>query len=203
MLMLALSCFFLGLLQYAAYQPLFPHQSVKGIRTSRRPTVDTRRYCIGTNVRPLAGADGTPTDADTSWQTIIKEEIVPVRIDKITTKPQLITFDAFGTLIAPSQSIGRWYREALNSVCDMRIRLPRPALFFHAFKAVYKDMFVAAFFLHLINVEIDFIGVLCMCDIAYMQVLCASLLRSENRTDLRGVVVPRYRADLPDYEGHR
>jgi len=127
-------------LQYAAYQPLFPHQIVKGIRTSRRPTVDTRRHCIGTNVRPLAGADGAPTDADTSWQTIIKEEIVPVRIDKITTKPQLITFDAFGTLIAPSQSIGRWYREALNSVCDMRIRLPRPALFFHAFKAVYKDM---------------------------------------------------------------
>jgi len=142
MFMFVFSCFMLGLPQHAAYQPLFPQPKVKGYQSR----IETRRYCIGTNVRPLAGADGTPTDADTSWQTFIKEEIVPVRIDKITTRPQLITFDAFGTLIAPSQSIGRWYRETLNSVCDMRIRLPRPALFFHAFKAVYADMSVATFF---------------------------------------------------------
>ena len=148
MLLLLLSFFALRLLQHSAYQPhLCPQWLYSKSTISRRPFIDSRRHCIGTVVNPLPGGDTSPTDADTSWQTIPKEEIVPVRIDKITTKPQLITFDAFGTLIMPSQSVGRWYREALNSVCDMRIRLPRPALFFHAFKAVYANMLVITFFI--------------------------------------------------------
>ena len=56
------------------------------------------------------------------------------------TRPALITFDAMDTLIEPSQSVGRWYREALNAVGDMRLRLPRPGLFTAAFNKVFADM---------------------------------------------------------------
>lgn len=76
-----------------------------------------------------------------SWRTSSSSStIIPVDLDKITIRPELITLDAFGTLIYPSQSIGRWYREALNVQCNMQIRLPRPALFTAAFNKVYSDM---------------------------------------------------------------
>jgi hypothetical protein len=54
-------------------------------------------------------------------------------------RPQLITFDAVGVLMQPSQSIGRWYREALNSATEMSVRLPRPALFTAAFNKAYSN----------------------------------------------------------------
>ena len=54
-------------------------------------------------------------------------------------RPQLITLDAVGVLIQPSQSIGRWYREALNSATEMSVRLPRPALFTAAFNKAFSN----------------------------------------------------------------
>jgi hypothetical protein len=78
-------------------------------------------------------------DSDSSWRTP-STNIIPVKREKFNVRPELITFDAFNTLIEPSQSVGRWYREALNRVCDMRIRLPRPALFTAAFQKAYADM---------------------------------------------------------------
>ena len=66
-------------------------------------------------------------------------DVVPVAL-KPFNRPALITFDAMDTLIEPSQSVGRWYREALNSLGDMRLRLPRPALFTAAFNKAFSDM---------------------------------------------------------------
>lgn len=78
--------------------------------------------------------------APEEWRQI-NAHILPVELDPKTLKrPELITFDAMNTLIEPSQSIGRWYREALNDACDMRIRLPRPALFTAAFDKAFRDM---------------------------------------------------------------
>jgi hypothetical protein len=107
----------------------------------------TRLYCIDTQFTPLKGGPNLPgnlpRDDDNSWKTktnkdIITEQLSPLINDE---KPKLITFDAMGTLIDLSQSVGRWYREALNSACEMRIRLPRPALFTAAFKKAYAEMY--------------------------------------------------------------
>ena len=65
--------------------------------------------------------------------------IVPVARQLPLARPSLITFDVFDTLIVPSQSVGRWYREVLNHHCDMSVRLPRPKLFTAAFKKAYAD----------------------------------------------------------------
>lgn len=101
------------------------------------------QMCIGKVRKPLPVDDsGVRRDSDTSWQTVTNPAVVPVHRDRFTSRPQLLSFDAFDTLIQPSQSVGRWYREALNDVCDMRIRLPRPALFADAFKVAYKNMSV-------------------------------------------------------------
>ena len=78
--------------------------------------------------------------APEEWEQI-NAHILPVELDiKTLKRPELITFDAMNTLIEPSQSVGRWYREALNDACDMRIRLPRPALFTAAFNKAFRDM---------------------------------------------------------------
>ncbi len=106
-------------------------------------TIQTRLYCIGTEITPVKqGEQGPPKDDDDSWKTKANPAIVCVKREPFTVRPELITFDAMNTLIEPSQSIGRWYREALNIACDMQIRLPRPALFSAAFKKVYNDMLV-------------------------------------------------------------
>ena len=47
----------------------------------------------------------------------------------------LFTMD---TLIRPTQGIGKWYREAVNTVCDMTVRLPRPIFFGDSFKRSTK-----------------------------------------------------------------
>jgi hypothetical protein len=73
---------------------------------------------------------------------VANPNIVPVRREMFSVRPKLITFDAMNTLIQPSQSIGRWYREALNIACDMRIRLPQPVYFADAFKKAYSEMLV-------------------------------------------------------------
>lgn len=93
-------------------------------------------HCIDKKFKPL---DPVAVDADDTWRT--KASTI-VTFDKtpLKSRPELVTFDAVGTLISPSQSIGRWYREALNSVCDMRIRLPRPAHFTNAFNKAFADM---------------------------------------------------------------
>lgn len=101
------------------------------------------KMCIDTGP---AGIDNTfanlktsPGRNDDSWRTPITS-ILPINKEKISIRPELITFDAFGTLITPSQSIGRWYREALNLQTDMQIRLPRPALFTASFNIVLTEM---------------------------------------------------------------
>jgi hypothetical protein len=106
--------------------------------------------CVDRQVNPelleLAKDSGPRSDSDNLWRTE-QSTIIPVDFPKFTGKPSVITFDAFDTLIEPSQSIGRWYREALNSVGDMRLRLPRPAMFTAAFEKAYADMYVLVFFI--------------------------------------------------------
>ena len=95
-------------------------------------------YCVGTQLTPINREDTPfPTDNDNSWKSSMDPNIVAVRREPFTNRPELITFD-FSALIEPSQSIGRWYREALNIACDMKIRLPRPALFTAAFTKAYN-----------------------------------------------------------------
>eukprot|EP00620_Florenciella_sp_RCC1587_P020043 CAMPEP_0182579988 /NCGR_PEP_ID=MMETSP1324-20130603/45670_1 /TAXON_ID=236786 /ORGANISM="Florenciella sp., Strain RCC1587" /LENGTH=357 /DNA_ID=CAMNT_0024796155 /DNA_START=270 /DNA_END=1340 /DNA_ORIENTATION=- len=53
----------------------------------------------------------------------------------ITQKPQLITFDATGTLIQLAEPVGMHYRQVLMK--HTGIRLPRPDIFTDAFKEVY------------------------------------------------------------------
>ena len=132
--------FVLGFVELYSYQ--YPIRSVYNLKQIKeKHLIISKRYCVGTGVSPLPQPEGQyRTDADTSWQTIEKEEIIPISVEKFSVRPQIITFDAYNTLFQPSQSIGRWYREVLNDACDMRIRLPRPALFNHAFKSIYSSM---------------------------------------------------------------
>jgi hypothetical protein len=104
--------------------------------------------CVGKILQPLPKSDdgefrqdgGKHVDTDYSWRTPKQSTIIPVNRQKFKTRPQLITFEPCGSLIEPSQSIGRWYREALNNACDMSIRLPRPILFTNSFNAAYAEM---------------------------------------------------------------
>ena len=107
----------------------------------------TALNCVGKILQPLPKSDdetyradgGKHVDTDYSWKTKAST-IIPVNRQKFSTRPQLITFEPCNTLIEPSQSIGRWYREALNNACDMAIRLPRPILFTNSFNIAYADM---------------------------------------------------------------
>lgn len=108
----------------------------------------TSLQCVGKILQPLPKSDdeefrqdgGKHMDTDYSWHTSKETTIIPVNRQKFTTRPQLITFEPCNTLIEPSQSMGRWYREALNNACDMSVRLPRPILFSNAFNAAYAEM---------------------------------------------------------------
>lgn len=102
----------------------------------------TRRRCVEKTVTPIERKGGDERqDSDSSWRTKDRGKVVPIPKDRVfTQRPELITFDAFNTLIQPSQSIGKWYREALNTVCEMTIRLPRPAHFTQAFEASFEEM---------------------------------------------------------------
>lgn len=111
----------------------------------------TSLQCVGKILQPLPKSDdetfrqdgGKHVDTDFSWRTPRDSTIIPVNREKFTIRPELITFDAYNTLIEPSQTIGRWYREALNNACDMAIRLPRPILFTNAFNKVYAEMSIS------------------------------------------------------------
>ena len=100
------------------------------------------RGCInnaGTGERsePKQG-DGSPGQSEDTRRN--ESTIEPMYLSKIATTPELITLDCFGTLIYPSQSVGRWYRKVLNDQCGTRIQLPQPALFTAAFNKTYADM---------------------------------------------------------------
>lgn len=123
-------------------------RSVEGLRPwgqgrlgAARGRCETRtRMCIDKVMVPVIRKGGGKQDADTSWQTLSTGKIVPVHKEKFSQRPELITFDAYNTLIQPSQSIGKWYREALNTVCEMQIRLPRPQHFTTAFNTAFAEM---------------------------------------------------------------
>jgi hypothetical protein len=95
--------------------------------------------CTDFNLVPI-DKRGVKGDADTSWQT--RQGALDIEnIDhEPFGRPELITFDATNTLIRPTQGIGKWYREALNTVCDMTVRLPRPIFFAESFKKAYGEM---------------------------------------------------------------
>lgn len=107
----------------------------------------TSLNCVGKILQPLPKSDdenyradgGKHSDTNFNWRTP-ETNIISVNREKFTVRPELITFDAYNTLIEPSQSIGRWYREALHSACDTSVRLPRPILFTNAFNKVYAEM---------------------------------------------------------------
>lgn len=116
---------------FVAYQH---YELISGSRRFRLNHI----FCTDKQFQPLH----PPTfDVDDTWRTK-STSIVPIELKPFPVKPQLITFDAFETLIEPSYSVGRWYREALNKACGMTIRLPRPALFSKAFKTAFNNMLV-------------------------------------------------------------
>lgn len=100
----------------------------------------TERYCVDKVLTPINRfPEEGPSDSDSSWRTA-PSTIIPIDKEKFEVRPDLITFDACNTLIQPSQSVGKWYREALNSACNMQIRLPRPAFFTASFERSFKEM---------------------------------------------------------------
>jgi hypothetical protein len=103
--------------------------------------------CVGTELTPIKKEDVPfPKDTDNSWKSSVNANIVAVRREPFSNRPELITFD-YSTLIEPSQSIGRWYREALNLACDMKVRLPRPALFTAAFKQAFNKRYLSTLYI--------------------------------------------------------
>lgn len=125
-------------LQVALLLPMLT-TSYKLQTLKQRPFSNTLLRCIGKELTPIP----PPTNLDPNvefWQTIHNPNIIPVKREKFAVRPEIITFDAMNTLIQPSQSIGRWYREALNTACDMKIRLPRPILFAQSFKTAFSKM---------------------------------------------------------------
>lgn len=98
--------------------------------------------CIDQIARTFADrGDNLPRDTHNEmWQRKRNPSIIPVERGTFKTRPGLITFDPINTLIEPSQSIGRWLRESLNTVCEMTIRLPKPMHFSEAFKKAFADM---------------------------------------------------------------
>jgi hypothetical protein len=118
---------------------------VTAFSINRMGSPSFRLACVGKTIdNPLPQPErDAREDNDPSWRTPTSN-IIAVNREKFTVRPEIITFDAVNTLIEPSQSMGRWFREALNLACDMRIRLPRPALFTAAFNKAYADMYVTA-----------------------------------------------------------
>lgn len=139
-LLLMLSLYAPVFLSISGYSPLRALSGTKlHILSSRSPLKSqTRRYCIDFEATPSDATSrrGSANLAD-DWKTV-ESNIISIDHTPFTGKAELITFDAFATLIQPSQSIGKWYREALNDVCDMTIRLPRPQLFSDSFQRIYK-----------------------------------------------------------------
>lgn len=105
----------------------------------RRVSSRSVLQCTDFNLVPI-DKKGVRGDSDTSWKTREgAKDIINVDHEPFE-RPELITFDAFDTLIRPSQGVGKWYREALNTVCDMTVRLPRPIFFADSFKREFKWM---------------------------------------------------------------
>ncbi len=76
------------------------------------------------------------------WQTA-PSNVFPFAVNfSEVVRPQLVTYEVVGTLLDCSQSVGRWYREALNTVCEMSIRLPQPEYFTAAHKKAFERMYV-------------------------------------------------------------
>ena len=59
----------------------------------------------------------------------------PARVPKMIDKPQLVTFDATGTIMRLAEPVGMHYREVLLK--HTGLRLPRPSIFTMAFTEVY------------------------------------------------------------------
>lgn len=108
-----------------------------GLRHYSATRWESQQFCIDKHVT----MPWTEEDAQIeTWRTVRPNSTVPVSCGLITNGPGVLTFDACDTLIVPSQSVGRWYRSALNSVCEMQVRLPRPALFEQTFERVINEM---------------------------------------------------------------
>lgn len=58
--------------------------------------------------------------------------------------PELITMNAFGLLVEPTDELGLFMREVLMKHLDFTVRLPRPDLFTTAFDAAYDARCVCA-----------------------------------------------------------
>lgn len=97
----------------------------------------SRLYCTGTEFKPVPKPD---VHGDGTWKTKPRPNIGYFKQNKFENRPEIITFDAIHTLIEPSQSVGKWLREALNTVFETSVRLPRPNLFYQSFVIAYEQM---------------------------------------------------------------
>ena len=66
----------------------------------------------------------------------------PTRTGPVGEVPELITMNAFGLLIEPTDEIGLFFREVLMKHFDFTVRLPRPELFTKTFDAAYEARYV-------------------------------------------------------------
>jgi hypothetical protein len=58
--------------------------------------------------------------------------------EQVRKVPELITMNAFGLLVEPTDELGLFMREVLMKHLDFTVRLPRPDLFTTAFDAAYE-----------------------------------------------------------------
>eukprot|EP01039_Chlorochromonas_danica_P006240 gene6240-6881_t len=106
------------------------------------PPSQTVLRCIGRELTAIPPPDAEADGLDAYWKTKVNPDIAFVETGRFSVRPTLITFDA-SSLIAPSQSLGRSLREALNEACGWNVRLPRPKLFAISFKKALAEMIAA------------------------------------------------------------
>lgn len=97
----------------------------------------TRINCIDRDFVPIEPPIYQQSDW---WMSKANPNITRVYQKWPFAKPDLITFDVVGTLIQPSQSIGKWLRACLHEGSGYQYRLPQPQLFRKYFNETHRQM---------------------------------------------------------------
>jgi putative hydrolase of the HAD superfamily len=84
-------------------------------------------------IRPRGSRDETPAEDVEAGVGQQAAEVFPSK-----PVPELITMNAFGLLIEPTDEVGLFCREVLMKHFDFTVRLPRPELFTEAFDKAYE-----------------------------------------------------------------
>lgn len=117
-MLMCLACFLLNTLDVTqGFRPLSSlsvstrkySKIIKNVINKKSPEVgnvkilSTELHCIDKTFRALEPVE---IDADDNWRTK-PSTIICIDKEPMRARPEVITFDAMGTLITPSQSVGR------------------------------------------------------------------------------------------------